>query len=144
MVAYHALFDPDHEAGGFTVTFPDVPGCVTQGNDLAEASEMAVDALAAMLGYMMRHNEEIPAPKPRRGRRFRLVRLPPITSMKVELYMAFRQSGIGKAELARRMGISKANVNRLFDLRHPSGFKQIEAAFRSLDRRLVISVEEAA
>jgi antitoxin HicB len=144
MLSYQALFDPDHEAGGFTVTFPDVPGCVTQGDDLAEAYDMAQDALETMLGYMIRHNEAIPAPRPRKGRGFRPVTLRPIASMKVHLYEAFRESGISKTELARRMGILKANVNRLFDLRHPSSFDQLETALRALGKRLVIQVEDAA
>lgn len=144
MVSYFALFDPDKEAGGFVVTFPDVSGCVTQGDDLAEASSMAEDALATMLSYMMSQGEEIPAPKPHRGRNYRRVSLPPIQSAKVELYQAMRASGVRKTELARRMGIPKTNVNRLFDLHHASRFDQLEEAFRALGKRLLVMVEDAA
>ncbi|MBR5016010.1 MAG: type II toxin-antitoxin system HicB family antitoxin, partial [Clostridia bacterium] len=37
-------FYPDEELGGYGVVVPDLPGCVTQGDDLAEAIYMAVDA----------------------------------------------------------------------------------------------------
>ncbi|MBQ2092419.1 MAG: type II toxin-antitoxin system HicB family antitoxin [Clostridia bacterium] len=41
---YPACFYPDEELGGYGVVVPDLPGCVTQGDDLAEAIYMAVDA----------------------------------------------------------------------------------------------------
>lgn len=42
---YPALFHPN-EDGSITVTFPDLPGCVTEGKDIANALYMARDALA--------------------------------------------------------------------------------------------------
>ena len=41
---YPAYFSPLEESDGYCVTFPDLPGCVTQGRSLTEALEMAVDA----------------------------------------------------------------------------------------------------
>ena len=87
---------------------------------------------------------EIPRPSVRRGRKFRQIQLPPIESAKLHRYRAFQRSGLRKAELARRMGIRKTNIDRLFDLEHPSRFQRIEAAFRALGKRIVISGEEAA
>ena len=58
--------------------------------------------------------------------------------------MAFDASGIRKAEMARRMGISKVNVDRLFDLTHYSRLDQIEAAFRALGKELAIEIRDAA
>jgi len=144
MLTFPAVFEPDTEAGGFVVTFPDVPGCVTQGDDLADAESTAEDALKVVLNYMMSQGEEVPVAKHRRGRFVRTVQLPPIQSAKVELYRALRAAGVRKAELARRMGIPKANINRLFDLDHASQFDQLQEAFRALNKRLVLSVEGAA
>ena len=42
---YPAVFHRAEE-GGFWVTFPDIPECMTQGEDMQEAYEMAADALA--------------------------------------------------------------------------------------------------
>ncbi len=144
MITYPALFEPDVEHGGFVVTFPDVPGCITQGESEQEAREMAEDALAMMLGHIIDHAGEIPKPSARRGKRYRHIGLPPIQSAKLDLYLAFRASGRRKSDLARRMGIQKTNVDRLFDLSHTSRLDQIEAAFRALGKRLVIGVEDAA
>ena len=46
--------------------------------------------------------------------------------------------------MARRMGTSKVNVDRLFDLTHHSRLDQIEAAFRALGKELAIEVRDAA
>jgi len=95
MRTYSALFEPDLKAGGFVVTFPDVPGCITQGDSLAAASEMAVDALETMLDYMISQGGALPAPRARRGKNMRQVSLSPLKSAKVELYAAF--AALGKA-----------------------------------------------
>ena len=41
---YPAVFSPLEENPGFCVTFPDLPGCVTEGHSLCEAIENAEDA----------------------------------------------------------------------------------------------------
>jgi antitoxin HicB len=63
---------------------------------------------------------------------------------KAELYSAFRASGIKKVELARRLGIPKTTVDRLFDLDHHSRLDQIEGAFAALGKRLAVEVQDAA
>ena len=45
---YPAVFHTAEE-GGFWVTFPDIPECMTQGDNMQEAYEMAVDALGLSL-----------------------------------------------------------------------------------------------
>ena len=45
---YPAIFTKEAE-GGYSVSFPDVKGCYTQGKTLPEAIEMAEDALGLML-----------------------------------------------------------------------------------------------
>ncbi len=47
--AYKAVLTPDLEVGGYTVEVPELPGCRTEGDDLAEAKRMAKDAIEAWL-----------------------------------------------------------------------------------------------
>lgn len=56
---YPAVFH-EAEEGGFWVTFPDIPECMTQGDDLQMAYEMAVDALGLSLSSMEDAKEPIP------------------------------------------------------------------------------------
>ena len=52
MRTYYGLFHPIEEENwkGYGVTFPDVPGSITEGYSLDEAKEMAVEALSIILG----------------------------------------------------------------------------------------------
>lgn len=55
---YPACFYPGED--GYTVVFPDLPGCVTEGDTLAEAMEMAIDASSGWLLSSVEENKEIP------------------------------------------------------------------------------------
>ena len=87
---------------------------------------------------------EIPRPKLYRGARYHLISLPALEAAKVELYRVFRVSGMRKSELARSLGISKTNVDRLFALSRKSRLDLIEAAFAALGKRVEIEVRDAA
>lgn len=56
---YPALFHKAEE-GGFWVSFPDVPECLTQGDDMTQAYEMAVDALGLALTCREKERQPIP------------------------------------------------------------------------------------
>lgn len=59
--SYPAIFTPDKE-GGYTVVFPDLEGCFTEGNTLTEALYMAKDALALVLYGYEKDKRTIPNP----------------------------------------------------------------------------------
>ena len=64
-LAYPALFSPWDSGDGYTVEFPDLPGCVTEGASLAEATEMAQDAASGwVLGELEDGNGIPPASSP--------------------------------------------------------------------------------
>lgn len=58
---YLAIFHPEKE-GGFSIFFPDIEGCYTQGDTMVEAVEMAEDALNLMLWDKEENKEPIPHP----------------------------------------------------------------------------------
>jgi len=144
MPDYQAMFEPDEKRSGYVVTFPDLGHGATQGETIEEAHEMARDLLRAILGELMKRGEAFPMPKKRRGRNVHAVALPALQAAKVDLYFAFRQSNIRKAEFARRMGIPKTSVERLFDLDHASRFDQIEDAFAALGKKIEFRILDAA
>lgn len=59
--AYPAIFTPAEE-GGFTVNFPDLQNCFTDGDTIAEALEMAKDVLCLTLYGLEEDRKEIPQP----------------------------------------------------------------------------------
>ncbi len=56
---YKVMLRPEPE-GGFTVIVPSLPGCITYGSTLAEAKEMAKEAIELYLESLAEHNEELP------------------------------------------------------------------------------------
>ncbi|MBV9021447.1 MAG: type II toxin-antitoxin system HicB family antitoxin [Chloroflexi bacterium] len=57
---YTIILHPDTEEGGYTVTVPTLPGCVTQGETLEEAIVMAKDAIRLYLETLVAEGEPIP------------------------------------------------------------------------------------
>jgi antitoxin HicB len=55
-----------------------------------------------------------------------------------------RKSGVRKADLARKLGWHKPQVDRLLDLRHDSRLDQLEQAFGALGKRIHLAIEDAA
>ena len=57
-LSYRIIFRPEPE-GGFTVTVPALPGCVTYGDTLEEARAMAKDAVELYLISLEKHGDPI-------------------------------------------------------------------------------------
>jgi antitoxin HicB len=105
---------------------------------------MARDLLALTIADFVREGKPLPLARRYRGSKYRSVELPALQSVKVDLYSAFLNSGMKKAELARRIGIPKTHIDRLFSLRHRSRLDQIERAFAVLGKRLHVEAKDAA
>lgn len=58
---YPAIFH-NAEEGGFWVTFPDIPECLTEGDNISEAYKMAYEALGLALSERIKNNESLPVP----------------------------------------------------------------------------------
>lgn len=56
---YPALFH-SNEDGTFTITYPDLPGCISEGSSLGNAMYMAQSALTQWLEYLTEKKQEIP------------------------------------------------------------------------------------
>lgn len=59
--AYPAIFTREDD-GTYSISFPDVDGCYTQGDNIADGLHMAEDALALMLYEYEKSGETLPSP----------------------------------------------------------------------------------
>lgn len=60
---YPAIFTPFEDgSGGYTVEFPDLPGCVSEGKDLIEAIEMGTDAASGWILDELEDGKAYPGP----------------------------------------------------------------------------------
>ena len=60
-LVYPAIFTPYDEGNGFTVEVPDLPGCVTEGDNLVEAIEMGTDAASGWILGEIEDGNSFPA-----------------------------------------------------------------------------------
>ena len=56
---YPAIFHANSD-GSYTITFPDLPGCVSEGKSLGNALSMAQSALSQWIEYLADKNQKIP------------------------------------------------------------------------------------
>jgi predicted RNase H-like HicB family nuclease len=58
-LTYMVLLNSEPE-GGYTVTVPTLPGCVTYGETIDEAISMAKEAIELYIESLVAHNEPVP------------------------------------------------------------------------------------
>jgi antitoxin HicB len=121
--------------GGYTVTFPDIPEAITCGESIDDALYHAKDALESAMEFHFEGGRPVPAPsKLKRGQR--MIALPPSIAAKVLLLNEMLRLKVRPIELARRMGTTKQEVNRLTNLKHATKIDRIDEALRALGKRL--------
>ena len=135
MLAYPVELTPD---GKFLmVTFPDIPEANSQGDSGEDALKMAADALETALEFYFDAGRPVPVPsKPKRGQH--AVELRASVAAKVLLLNEMLRQKVRPIELARRIGTTKQEVNRLTDLKHATKIDRIDAALRALGKRLIL------
>jgi antitoxin HicB len=131
------------EGSAFLAQFPDVPIAHTFGDSREECMANALDALETAFIALISDRSTIPEPS-RIKRGMDSVTLPALAEAKISLYREMLAADIRKAELARKLGWHKPQVDRLLDLRHDSRLDQIEQAFGVLGKRVRIAIENAA
>jgi antitoxin HicB len=57
--SYTAVFEPDKKAGGFTVTIPNLPGCISEGDTFEQALSNIKEAARLYLEVMKERRAKI-------------------------------------------------------------------------------------
>lgn len=141
--AYACRFEPTERPGGFVATFDDVPEAITEGEDMADAREMAADALGvALLTYL-----EMKRPLPEAKASGEMISPDPEVAAKIAVIETFIESGLKtgltRTELARRLGRDEKEVRRILDPDTPTKLPTLAAALAAMGKRLVIGLEAA-
>ena len=131
------------EAGYFLVTFPDFPETGTDGETLEEALAEAADCLAEAVAGRIVRTEHIPKASRKQKGQYAIV-LPAQIAAKASLYLAMKETGIDKSDLARRLGSDVKEVRHLLDPKQPSGIQRIEEALAAIGQALVVGVQASA
>ena len=138
MLAYPITLEDDD--GTVLATSSDFPELTTFGDDREEAIARAVHALEEAIAARIHDRKDIPTPS--RGKTYAI--LPTLTSVKVMLYQGMRDQGVGKAELARRLGWHMPQVDRVLDVQHRSRLDMMDAALGAIGRQLHVTAAATA
>ena len=125
----------EEDVGTVMATSPDFPELTTFGDDRDDVLMRTVDALEEAIAARIHAGQNIPPPSKGEVR----VGMPTLTAVKVILYQGMRDDGVGKAELARRLGWHLPQVDRVLDIQHRSRMDQMDAALSVIDRQLHVS-----
>ena len=60
MRQYTIILEPDSEEGGYTVTVPALPGCITQGDTIEQCIERAREAITGYIESLRAEGEQVP------------------------------------------------------------------------------------
>jgi antitoxin HicB len=134
---YQVIIDAD-DNGTFMVTAPAFPEVTSYGRSQPEACINGRNAIEEAIAARIADGDDLPHPimkRPRGGGRL-WVAVPALVYLKSALYMLSRKEGISKAELARRLGWHREQVDRLFRLDHKSQLDQLEAALNEIGHPL--------
>ena len=137
--AYAATFEPTEREGGFTVTFGDVPEAITEGDSMADAREMAADALGVVLLTYLEMGKPLPEPVAEGM----AITPDPEVAAKIAVIETFQQAGISRSELARRIGKDEKEARRLLDPDVSTKLPLLVSALAAMGKRLVIGLEAA-
>ncbi|MCY3920131.1 MAG: type II toxin-antitoxin system HicB family antitoxin [Chloroflexi bacterium] len=129
--------------GEVVVSFRDLPECLTSGADEAEALREARDALEEAIAGRIDDGEPIPVPSaPIEDEQ--PVAVPADMAAKAAFTLAFRESGLSRVELARRLGVDEKVVRRMLAPHHGTAASRLNEALGALGRELIVEVRELA
>ena len=125
--------------GGFIASFKDVPEALTEAEPMEELKENALDALVTAIDFYIEDRRPFPEPSTATSEDL-IVELPPSVIAKVLLLNAMVETNTRPIDLARKLGVSRQEVNRITDLHHATKIDTVARALYALGRQLNLSV----
>ena len=140
---YPATLTPATKDGGFVVRFVDFPEAITQGESIQDALQEAVDCLEEAVANRIVMDLPLPFPSTIQEEQYAIT-LPIQMAAKSSLYLAIKETGITKVELAKKLGYDEKEVRRLLDPHHASKIPRIESALHAVGKQLVVGFQSVA
>lgn len=97
----------------FLVEFPELLGCITEGDDLERAKTQAKEALDGWLASYCDRKLNIPEPNIRRGKAYYPIEVDLSLSFAIMLRKIRKKKEMTQAQMARRVGISQQAYAKL-------------------------------
>lgn len=118
------------EDGTVLVSFPDCPGCQTEGENLEDAR---VQAQEALVGWLETHLQEgLVPPRPKFPGKGIHVPVPLVLGLKLQLRWARADAGLSQSQFAKKLGVSQQMIAKLEHPDYEPGITRLEEAVRAL------------
>jgi antitoxin HicB len=136
-VKFAAIFEAQPE-GGYTVTFPDIPEAITEGDTKDKCLHNAQEVLTLCLEQRMDDGEAIAEPSVVKGG----VWVEPSASMQAAVLVRLLRTQQGKSlsEIARTLNTSWAAAQKLESHRANPTLRQLERTAAALGKRLHVQM----
>lgn len=125
----------------FTIRFKDLP-YVIQKEDADLAFATAKATLEKHIELCMAGNQELPEPS-HAGPKDLILSLDAQIAAKAALYVAFREAGFSKSDLARQMKVDNKEIRRMLSFDNPTKLPRIVEALNILGYELSVSLSPA-
>lgn len=125
--------------GGYIVTFRDVPEAITEIWDKNELKETATDCLVTAVDFYIEDHRLFPAPSKTKKDDV-IIQLPISISAKILLLNTMVSGNIRSLDLAKKMGITPQEVNRVIDLFHKTKIDTIQSAINALGKDFLLTI----
>jgi predicted RNase H-like HicB family nuclease/DNA-binding XRE family transcriptional regulator len=127
------------EDGSYWGEFPDLPGCFTIGDTKEELLDQARDALSLYLEEARDPQWKIPESRSRAGKSYEWVTPYEDVAIPLMIRQARLKKGIGQRQLAKLLGMSVQQIQRLeMPGKSNPTVKTLSAISRALDEQLEI------
>lgn len=135
---YEVVLIPDDDGSGFVVSAPDMGGCITQGDTVEEAIEMAADALTTSIAALLKYNDPVPTPTfghraPKGGK---------VVAISFEADASYIIDAVSPAEAAEMLGVTRGRVSQMIKSGQLTASRGENATYvdrASIQERLTVS-----
>ena len=155
MLRYPIHCEPD-DNGTLLVTCPVLPEVTTFAESKVDAWQRGREAVEEAIGARIAQWQEVPvSTRADLDPAFvgdqgltpasftTIVGLSTLADLKTQLFLACWHDSISRADLMRRLGWHREQVDRLFRFDHSTQLSQFDAAFNALGKEVVVSVADA-
>ncbi|AKA37847.1 hypothetical protein [Yersinia ruckeri] len=127
MFSYPASYVFDEASGEYQIHFRDFPEVQSVTYSVEDVELEAQDSVKSAIAMEMEERRPIPEPSVLQADEF-AVHLPMLVTLKAELHNAMIATGTRKADLARKLGLNAAQMDRLLDVDYASKVEVLEQA----------------
>lgn len=111
MIQYQAKIYRDGKA--YSVEFPDLPGCFSQGSTLLKAKKHAVEALSLYLEESRETRRDLAQPKIRRGSQYHWITPESDVAIPLMIRRIRQAHGLSQNQMAQLLGMTSQQLQKL-------------------------------